>query len=890
MGDVNQSNTLGLRGAQDPTMAAIQFGTTGATFGYNSTSSVWYLAGGSGLSISTPANGAGQIRINTTTGDGGRINFQNAGTSTYTLYADVSNFNIYSSAAGKNVAQFQQNSITFNNPLTVNSTIDVGGSTVWHAGNFEPNGKANLSGADFTGYVRMQRNTGKLVQDGNNGSSIEITGDGTATGGAFLTLHRPGAYATRFGLNENNELAFGGWSEGTGQYKLWTAKNFDPYNLTTPSSITDYSGAPVTTTYLRRMLGQDVGINFKPFQERILIDKTHAGAAQGAFDIQVYTRPGDIVGQDGTKTGGAYSVTSIINTDTKYGHFNFVAKAINNSTYNANTDPFFFGHVAACLYADQNKVDATPCWAAALETKETHGLPNPTNGSLALEATVIASGTDNNNKRCLIFLPFNIYGNQNTYTEFAQGLYFKTANPNIFVKDAMLFQGRYGNIMKLDGTNLNSIIKATGNTNEEAIQLHLLSSVRNSHAITINAAHAYAFKDANSNTVGAIGYGSGRITTTVPMAANGYVLPGRGNNTITSGTGDGASYSTYNIIFQSHWGIGMATYDGKVYGYYDSRGAFWDTKGVPRVNGQNVWYPGNFDPNSKATVGAYTVNRFGGMLISDGQGYIYGDAGQNNVVIRTGDNSSSKPFKYAIFDNSGGLALQGGLYAATDINANGNLIAGQRVIVGAGQPNSYIEMRDTDEGTRYIHNNSGAIGFLNNNGNWGLRVQDDGDFWTPKMGWWRDVKATIDSKAIYDQPTFGGRLWVWGGTNYGNIEPYLSLYNGGVRHWRITARNNAELKFEDGNDGTVNFAFRPDGSFYSSQTGNLYEFTKNVRLAYNGDYFRADSRANQTFFEPIGGGVVTGFRGDVNGVFDALRVRQIQKQDGLNNWYGVAYV
>jgi hypothetical protein len=76
--------------------------------------------------------------------------------------------------------------------------------------------------------VQYFNNTGVLAGAGEDGASIELVADGTPTGAAFLTFHRPGLYATRFGLDENNEFTFGGWSEGAGKHRFWTTKNFNP--------------------------------------------------------------------------------------------------------------------------------------------------------------------------------------------------------------------------------------------------------------------------------------------------------------------------------------------------------------------------------------------------------------------------------------------------------------------------------------------------------------------------------------------------------------------------------------------------------------------------------------------------------------------------------------
>lgn len=73
----------------------------------------------------------------------------------------------------------------------------------------------------------------------------------------------------------------------------------------------------------------------------------------------------------------------------------------------------------------------------------------------------------------------------------------------------------------------------------------------------------------------------------------GLTLNGVGTNGFYNGTGDGASYSTYNFMLKGWFGMGMATYDNTVNGFYDFRSGIWDVKGGYRVNGSPVWYAGN---------------------------------------------------------------------------------------------------------------------------------------------------------------------------------------------------------------------------------------------------------------------------------------------------------
>jgi len=69
-----------------------------------------------------------------------------------------------------------------------------------------------------------------------------------------------------------------------------------------------------------------------------------------------------------------------------------------------------------------------------------------------------------------------------------------------------------------------------------------------------------------------------------------------GSCTVAAGTGDGASYATYNTKLTLWFGLGIAAYDGVVRAYYDARTGTWDAKGGYKVDGQTVWHAGNFNP------------------------------------------------------------------------------------------------------------------------------------------------------------------------------------------------------------------------------------------------------------------------------------------------------
>lgn len=86
-------------------------------------------------------------------------------------------------------------------------------------------------------------------------------------------------------------------------------------------------------------------------------------------------------------------------------------------------------------------------------------------------------------------------------------------------------------------------------------------------------------------------------TVTGALTVNGGVtVPGTGINGFFSGTGDGASFTTYNTALKVWWGLGMMAYDGTINGYYDARAGTWNVKGGYQVNGNTVWHSGNLSP------------------------------------------------------------------------------------------------------------------------------------------------------------------------------------------------------------------------------------------------------------------------------------------------------
>lgn len=66
-------------------------------------------------------------------------------------------------------------------------------------------------------------------------------------------------------------------------------------------------------------------------------------------------------------------------------------------------------------------------------------------------------------------------------------------------------------------------------------------------------------------------------------------LPSSGGaTTFSAGTGDGASYATYNTKLALWWGLGIASYDDIIRAYFDSRVGKWDVKDGYYVDGTKM--------------------------------------------------------------------------------------------------------------------------------------------------------------------------------------------------------------------------------------------------------------------------------------------------------------
>ena len=224
----------------------------------------------SGNLMLAPSSGIAELKISRATAASGQTTLSlttvsGAGAGTWQLYnqTGTSNFAIYSSILGSDVMQLSTTGSTnftgsvqatsfigsvTGNAATVNmssgrtdtspypviwgttgstsqlysaSNVTIQSSTgTLAAVNFIGTGQSNFQGSQASGIATS---TGAL-------GGIMIQGNGTNA--AFMSFHRPGAFAAYLGLDTDNQFAVGGWSMGASRFVLLHSGNFNLYSPT----------------------------------------------------------------------------------------------------------------------------------------------------------------------------------------------------------------------------------------------------------------------------------------------------------------------------------------------------------------------------------------------------------------------------------------------------------------------------------------------------------------------------------------------------------------------------------------------------------------------------------------------------------------------------------
>lgn len=83
------------------------------------------------------------------------------------------------------------------------------------------NGSINTNGIDNDSYLVATGNQDSVIETSTGGlGGIEVQGPSN-TRPAFMAFHRPGAYATYFGLDTDNIFKVGGWSMGAAKQRVF---------------------------------------------------------------------------------------------------------------------------------------------------------------------------------------------------------------------------------------------------------------------------------------------------------------------------------------------------------------------------------------------------------------------------------------------------------------------------------------------------------------------------------------------------------------------------------------------------------------------------------------------------------------------------------------------
>lgn len=246
-------------------------------------------------------------------------------------------------------------------------------------------------------------------------------------------------------------------------------------------------------------------------------------------------------------------------------------------------------------------------------------------------------------------------------------------------------------LLQIDGTDFsyNWPINITGDA----------ATLGGASLATINAAIATKAPAANPNF-------SGTLSTPQWNISNGVGV----RNGARGGNGDGASYSTYNMILSGHWGMGMETYDGSINGFYDFRAGKWDTKGGFFKNGVEAVYRDG---------GRYSIN-------------ISGDAA-------TLGGTSLATLNAAIAAKQGNLGY-------TPANKSGDLFTGDVELAAPGSNADiglWLHRRDVKRG-RWVVDANGSLCWQDQGGQIHFYISSGGAIGTQQFG---DLNNRIENRA-----------------------------------------------------------------------------------------------------------------------------------------------
>jgi hypothetical protein len=197
---------------------------------------------------------------------------------------------------------------------SVSASTGSFGSTLSVSGILSSSTRINASGSQLSTSIATA--TGSL-------GGIEIVGGG-GTNAAFMAFHRPGAYATYFGLGNNNRFQVGGWSAGAvaydvvlsdgGSYNLTSAGVNKTLTITNGTGITGGSTFDLTAnrSWTLGLTGQALNLH-NMVTNGSLFYRNGSGAIQGINNFAGLSITSDLGGNMYLVNTGASSISGTAN-------------------------------------------------------------------------------------------------------------------------------------------------------------------------------------------------------------------------------------------------------------------------------------------------------------------------------------------------------------------------------------------------------------------------------------------------------------------------------------------------------------------------------------------------------------------------------------------------